>query len=65
MRKEYIDSSLLSPLILKMDTPSGTSISWDFGLNLLATGRVGPTIRISVVMRPLNFSFFNSDDRLF
>ena len=31
----------------------------DFGLNLLATGRIEPTIRISVVMRPLNFSFFN------
>ena len=31
----------------------------DFGLNLLATERVGRTIRISVVMRPLNFSFFN------
>ena len=37
----------------------------DFGLNLLATGRIEPTIRISVVMQPLNFSFFNSDDRLF
>ena len=31
----------------------------DFGLNLLATDRVERTIRISVVMRPLNFSFFN------
>ena len=31
----------------------------DFGLNLLATGRIEPTTRISVVMRPLNFSFFN------
>ena len=31
----------------------------DFGLNLLDTGRIKPTIRISVVMRPLNFSFFN------
>ena len=31
----------------------------DFGLNLLATGRIEPTIRISVVIRPLNFSFFN------
>ena len=30
----------------------------DFGLNLLATGHVEPTIRISVVMRHLNFSFF-------
>ena len=26
---------------------------------MLATGRIEPTIRISVVMRPLNFSFFN------
>ena len=31
----------------------------DFGLNLLATGRVEQTIRISVVMSPVNFSFFN------
>ena len=31
----------------------------DFGLNLLATGRVELTIRISVVVRPLNLSFFN------
>ena len=31
----------------------------DFGVNLLATGCVEPTIRISVVMRPLNISFFN------
>ena len=31
----------------------------DFGLNLLATGRVELTIRISVVLRPLNFLFFN------
>ena len=37
-----------------------TTPFFDFGLNLLATGRVEPTIRISVVMRPLNFSFFNS-----
>ena len=29
----------------------------DFGLNLLATGCVELTIRISVVMRPLNFSW--------
>ena len=27
----------------------------DFGLNMLATGRVEPTIRISVVSQPLNF----------
>ena len=27
----------------------------DFGLNMLATGRVEPTIRISVVTQPLNF----------
>ena len=31
----------------------------DFGLNLLATGCVEQTIRISVVMSPVNFSFFN------
>ena len=31
----------------------------DFGLDLLATGRIEPTIRTSVVTRPLNFSFFN------
>ena len=31
----------------------------DFGLTLVATGRVEPTIRISVVIQPLNFSFFN------
>ena len=31
----------------------------DFGLNMLATGRVEPTIRISVVTQPLNFLVFN------
>ena len=31
----------------------------DFGLNLLATGRVEQTIRISVVVSTVNFSFFN------
>ena len=31
----------------------------DFGLNLLATGRIEPTIRISVVIRPLDFFVFN------
>ena len=31
----------------------------DFGLNLLATGHVEQTIRISVVMSPVNFLFFN------
>ena len=35
----------------------------DFGLNLLATGRVEQTIRISVVMSPVNFSFFNRVQR--
>ena len=38
---------------------SNTTPFIDFGLNLLATDRVERTIRISVVMRPLNFSFFN------
>ena len=36
-----------------------TTIVVDFGLNLLATGSVEQTIRISVVMSPVNFSFFN------
>ena len=31
----------------------------DFSLNMLATGRVGPTIRIFVVTQPLNFPVFN------
>ena len=31
----------------------------DFGLILLATGRAEQTIRISVVMGPVNFLFFN------
>ena len=31
----------------------------DFGLNLLATGRVEQTIMISVVMSPVNLSFLN------
>ena len=31
----------------------------DFSLNMLATGRVGPTIRICVVTQPLNFPVFN------
>ena len=31
----------------------------DFSLNMLATGHVGPTIRISVVTQPLNSPFFN------
>ena len=31
----------------------------DFGLNLLATGRIEHTIRITVVMSPVDFSFFN------
>ena len=31
----------------------------DFSLNMLATGRVESTIRISVVTQPLNFLFFN------
>ena len=34
----------------------------DFGLNMLATGRVEPTIRIYVVTQPLNFTVF---DRVF
>jgi len=38
---------------------SNTAPFIDFGLILLAIGCVEPTIRISVVMRPLNFSFFN------
>ena len=31
----------------------------DIGLNLLATGHIEQTIMISVVMSPVNFSFFN------
>ena len=31
----------------------------DFGLNMLATGHVKPTIKISVVTQPLNFPVFN------
>ena len=31
----------------------------DFGLNMLATGRVELTIRISFVTKPLNFPVFN------
>ena len=31
----------------------------DFSLNMLATGRVELTIRISVVTQPLNFPVFN------
>ena len=31
----------------------------DFSLKMLATGRVKPTIRISVVTQPLNFPVFN------
>ena len=31
----------------------------DFGLNMLATGHVEPTIRISDVTQPLNFAVFN------
>ena len=31
----------------------------EFGLNMLATGHVGPTIRIFVVTQPLNFQVFN------
>ena len=31
----------------------------DFSLKMLATGRVEPTIRISVVTQPLNFPVFN------
>ena len=33
--------------------------SIDFSLNMLATGRVGPTIRIFVVTQPLSFPSFN------
>ena len=32
----------------------------DFSLKMLATSRVEPTIRISVVTQPLNFPVFNS-----
>ena len=32
----------------------------DFSLKMLATGRVEPTIRISVVTQPSNFPVFNS-----
>ena len=38
--------------------PNATSFI-DFGLNMLATGLVGLTIRISVVTQPLNFPVFN------
>ena len=31
----------------------------EFGLNMLATGHVGPTIRIFVVTQPLSFAVFN------
>ena len=31
----------------------------DFDLNMLATGHVEPTIRISDVTQPLNFAVFN------
>ena len=36
-----------------------------FGLNVLAKGRVILTVEISVVVRPLNFSFFNKVKRWF
>ena len=32
----------------------------EFGLNMLATGHVGPTIRIFYVTQPLSFAVFNS-----
>ena len=31
----------------------------EFGLNMLATGHVGPTIRIFDVTQPLSFAVFN------
>ena len=31
----------------------------EFGLNILATGHVGPTIRIFDVTQPLSFAVFN------
>ena len=31
----------------------------EFGLNMLATGHVGPTIRILDVRQPLSFAVFN------
>ena len=31
----------------------------EFGLNMLATGHVGPTIRIFYVTQPLSFAVFN------
>ena len=31
----------------------------EFGLNMLATGHVGPTIRIFDVTQPLSFGVFN------
>ena len=34
----------------------------EFGLNLLATGHVGPTIRIFYVTQPSSFVVFNSVD---
>ena len=38
---------------------SNATPSIDFGLNMLATGHVEPTIRISDVTQPLNFAVFN------
>ena len=38
--------------------PNATPLIY-FSLNMLATGRVESTIRISVVTQPLNFPFFN------
>ena len=38
---------------------SNATLLIDFSLNMLATGPVEPTIRISVVTQPLNFPVFN------
>ena len=37
----------------------------EFGLNMLATGHVGPTIRIFDVTQPLSFAVFNRVDRTY
>ena len=51
--------SCISAAQFAISQSQNTFIIPEFGLNMLATGHVGPTIRIFDVTQPLSFAVFN------